>query len=223
MSQNDVRRHKRGRSNCSSRIATDPVWDPPEYPKHDGGLRMVCFHKVQGPEWLYSFKRWSLRIEGHFMDEPGEVSFFLNMGSGESPSAGKSGESKFFHAWSLANDGPPFKGERMNPAIFVGKCFIARVEDCTHNSKGRLKNEDEVYSRITELVKRIGPDAPPDPLNRESFNQESNNQRNQPNQPNQGGHRREPGRFPPSPGGVSQTQTRKPKGGAGSNPSPLRP
>jgi hypothetical protein len=136
------------------------------------------------------------------MDEPGEVSFFLNMGSGESPSAGKSGESKFFNAWSLANDGPPYRGQKMSPDIFLGKCFIALVEDCTRNSKGTPKSEDEVYSRITELVKRIGPDAPPDPLNRESFNQESNYQRNQHNQPNQGAIGKKRAKLPPSPGGV---------------------
>jgi hypothetical protein len=203
MSYENIQR-SRPRRNSNPRVPTAPVWSPREYPKHDPGLRMVCFYEIQGPEWLHSYQRWSLRVGGHFMDEPGDVSFFLNMGSGESPSAGKNGESKFYLAWTMANDGPPRRGQVMNPDIFLGKCFMARVEDSTHNSKGGRKNEDEVYSRITELFKRIGPDAPPDPLimNHESINHESINQRNQLNQPNQGGHSRKPGKVPPSPGGV---------------------
>jgi hypothetical protein len=72
----------------------------------------------------------------------------------------------------------------MDPKIFIGKCFIARIEDCTRDSKGRPKNGDERYSRITELITRIGPDAPPSPLilNQKSINRESVNQRNQHNQ-----------------------------------------
>jgi hypothetical protein len=176
-----------------------PVWEPREYPKHDPGIRMVRFHEVQGPDWLHSYQRWSLRLGGHFMDEAGEVSFFLNMGKGNGPSAGTNGESKYHRAWTIANDGPPRRGEEMHPNIFLGKCFLARVEDCTRNGKGEQKSAEEVYSRITELLKRIGPDAPPDPLitNHKSINQESINQRNQPNQANQGGHRWTTGKFPP--------------------------
>ena len=184
MSEENVRHSGNARKHSRTRIPRLPVWDPPDYPKHDGGQRMVCFHEIQGPEWLHSFQRWSVRLGGTFMDEAGEVSFFLNMGNGESPSAGRSGESKFFHAWTLANDGPPRRGQEMSPKIFLGKCFLARVEDCTHDSKGRQKCIDEVYSRITELIRRIGPDAPPAPLslNQKSINQESVNQRNQHNQ-----------------------------------------
>jgi hypothetical protein len=153
------------------------------------------------------------------MDEAGEVSFFLNMGNGESPSAGRSGESKFFHAWTLANDGPPRRGQEMSPKIFLGKCFLARVEDCTCDSKGRPKSTDDVYSRITELIRRIGPDAPSSPLllNQESINQESVNQRNQHNQHNQtikGAIGRNQS-ISASAGRGFTTQTTKPKGGVG--------
>lgn len=203
MRRTDVRKATNVRNGSGSRTPALPVWEPPEYPKHHGGQRMVCFHEVQGPEWLHSFKRWSLRLGGHFMDEPGDVSFFLNMGNSEFPSPGRSGESKFFQAWTLANDGPPRRGQQMDPDIFVGKCFIARVEDCTHDSKGRPKCTDEVYSRITELIRRIGPDAPPAPLslNQKSINQESVNQRNQRNQTIKGP-KGETRQFPPPPGGV---------------------
>lgn len=184
MSDRVLKHDRKPGTSSQKRVPALPIWEPPEYPRHEGGERMVCFHEVQGPQWLHSFRRWSIRLGGCFMDEAGEVSFFINMGDGESPSAGKSRQSKYYQAWILANDGPPGRGQVMDPRIFIGKCFIARVEDCTHDSNGRRKDNDDVYSRITGLIRRIGPDAPPSPLilNQKSKNQESVNQRNQHNQ-----------------------------------------
>ena len=43
----------------------------------------------------------------------------------------------------------------MNYEIFLGKCFWARIEDCSKDSEGRPKLEDEKYSRIVDLEELI--------------------------------------------------------------------
>jgi hypothetical protein len=131
------------------------VWEQDDYPRVDGGLRMVRAHKIQGPEWVRAFSRWSLRIEFHLMDERGTVSLFLNLGTDrERPTVGGR-KSRFYRFWTLANGGPPRKHEVMNYEIFLGKCFWARIEDCTKDSEGRPKLDGEKYSRIVDLEELI--------------------------------------------------------------------
>jgi hypothetical protein len=54
----------------------------------------------------------------------------------------------------MANGDTPRKGESMNWEVFMGKCFIANAEKSTKDSKGKVKEEAEVYSKITHFLKR---------------------------------------------------------------------
>ena len=131
------------------------VWERDDYPRVDCGRRMVRGHEIQGPEWVRAFSRWSLRIEFHMMDELGTVSLFVNLGSNrERPTVGGR-RSRFYRYWTLANGGPPRKHQCMNYDIFLGKCFWARIEDCSKDSEGRLKPDRERYSRIVDLEELI--------------------------------------------------------------------
>ena len=210
-----------------------PVWEGKEYAKHDRGERMVCAHEIQGPEWVTRFQRWSVRIGFHFMDEPGEVSCFLNLGNRkEAPYVGK--RSRYYEAWTLANGGPPNKGDSMSADIFLNKCFLALVEDSTlgadfgENRERNTKPAGEVYSHISELRELVYSPLHPPIRNQESINQESGNHAIK-QSTNQGCHRcghEDAGRILPSKSfsaaparprrGFTQN---KPKGGMDSIPS----
>ncbi len=137
------------------RVVTPPTWDREDYPRIDGGLRMVRAHKIQGPEWVIAYGRWSLRIEFHTMDEPGTVSLFLNLGTVRKNPKVPGRKSNFYRYWTLANGGPPKRGQTMHWDVFLDKCFWARVEDCKEDSQGHEKEEYDVYSRIVDLEKLI--------------------------------------------------------------------
>lgn len=155
-----------------------PVWQGQEYAKHERGERIVRVHEVQGPEWVRQFQRWSVRVGAHLMDERGEVSCFLNLGNRkEAPYVGR--RSRYYKAWSLANGGPPHKGEPMSADIFLDKCFLAVIEDSTlgaelgENHERKPKPAGEVYSIISELRELVYSPLHPPIKNQESINQES--------------------------------------------------
>ena len=133
-----------------------PVWDGKEYQRHEEGERLIQVRKIQGPEWVRSYSRWSIRLECCLTDEPGEVSYFMNMGNDrEGPRAGR--HSNYYKAWTLANGGPPRKGEAMDPKIFLDKFFRAQVTDCKKDSNDKDKPKGDVYSHITELRELVSP------------------------------------------------------------------
>lgn len=133
-----------------------PVWEGREYQRHDEGERLVLVCEIHGPEWVRRYSRWSIRIGCCLTDEAGEVSYFMNMGNHrDGPRVGR--QSNYYRAWTLANAGPPRKGEKMDPKIFLGKFFRARIEDCRRNSKDEDKLQGEVYSHITELMELVSP------------------------------------------------------------------
>ena len=133
-----------------------PVWQGQQYPKHDEGVRLVRVSEIQGPQWVFNFMRWSIRLGCSLTDEPGEASYFMNMGNKrEAPQVGR--QSKYYRAWTMANGGPPCKGQAMAPDVFLGKFLRVRIEDCRKDRDEREKPEGEVYSRITELLEIVIP------------------------------------------------------------------
>jgi hypothetical protein len=133
------------------------VWDGRDYQRLETGLREVYVAEVQGPEWVRSFRRWSLRIGCCTVDEPGEVSAFVNLGEGDRPSLGKGRQSRAYRLIVLALGGPPPRGQIDFKQILVGKHFLVRIDDCAFDSRNRQKSEGEIYSRIAEFVRLIGP------------------------------------------------------------------
>ena len=117
---------------------------------------MLRFHSIQGPQWITRYRRWAIRLEGHFVDEPGIVSFFMNMGDDpKQPRVGR--HSKYYKSWTLANGGPPRKGQAMDPSVFLDKFFLVRIEDCRKDGDDKEKPDGEVYSHITELLELVRP------------------------------------------------------------------
>ena len=129
------------------------VWRGPDYPLLESGTYVVRAVKVQGPEWVRSFCRWSLRIEFALTTEPGFISAFFNFGNDKT--AKRIGrQSRYFKAWTVANGELPKRGELMSPDAFLnGQFFEVLVEKCDRDSAGNAKPEAEVYSRVTKILR----------------------------------------------------------------------
>ncbi len=128
------------------------VWRGPDYPLLTPGKYQVRGVTIQGPVWVRSFHRWSLRIEFALTMEPGSVSAFYNFGDDkEAKRIGR--QSRYYKAWVVANGGHPYKGEVMTPDVFMdGQFFEVEVENCDKDSEGNPKPDAEVYSRITRII-----------------------------------------------------------------------
>lgn len=105
------------------------VWRGAEYPVLPAGRYTVAGVCVQGPMWVYAYRRWSLRVEFTLVDEPVRLSAFFNFGNDRSGC--KIGRlSRFYKAWVIANGEHPKHGERMTPNIFLeGQMFEVDVEE----------------------------------------------------------------------------------------------
>jgi hypothetical protein len=136
---------------------TSLVWKGPEYPILSPGIYTVGGIKTQGPEWVRSFHRWSLRVEFGLVAEPVSVSAFFNFGS--SPMAPKVGrQSRYYKAWVLANGGHPMKGQQMSPDVFLeGQFFEVEIADCNRDDEGKPKADAEVYSRVIRVIAATRP------------------------------------------------------------------
>jgi hypothetical protein len=152
------RRTARTRSSQSSANAlhaiAPPVWDKEPYAVTDDGPLLVRVVEVQGPEWVRKYQRWSIRLECKGVFEPVSLSLFLNMGGDKSGPGVPGRQSKYYRHWTMGNGGPPKKGQAMNWDVFLDKFFVAEVEKSSTDAKGKEKIEEEIYSRISEFVRR---------------------------------------------------------------------
>jgi hypothetical protein len=141
----------------SIKLSSGMIWRGPEYPLLSPGVYMVRGSKVQGPEYVRNFHRWSIRIEFALTAEPGSVSMFLNLG-GDKTGPQIKRQSRYFKAWVLANGEQPRRGQAMTADVFLeGQFFQVEVETCMLDSEGEIKPEAEWYSRITRIVSMAWP------------------------------------------------------------------
>ena len=129
------------------------TWDGVELPRvQPGNYDAVCIG-WQGPEWVRSFHRWSLRLEFRLLAEDVSVSAFFNLGANQQkPHIGR--RSRFFAAWCMANGEMPRRGQQMALEAFTepGLIYVVRVEDAIKDGKDALKPEALIYSRVTEIL-----------------------------------------------------------------------
>jgi len=151
-----------------------PVWNGADYVRVPEGRYQAVATRFQGPEWTFTFRRWSLLVEFELLCESKRVCAFYNFGENRTkPKITRRGN--YFKAWTLANGELPRKGQRPSPDVFLeGQIFTVEVRDSRRNEKQADKAEAEVYSKVTEIVSvdRRSLDSP----NHESFNQKSKNQ-----------------------------------------------
>jgi len=130
------------------------VWDGIEYQRIRSGRYAAVAVRIQGPEWVRRYRRWSLLIEFELLGDSKatRVCAFFNLGN--DPSGPKPGrQSRYFRAWSIANGEQPKSGRPMDPNIFRdGQVYTIEVEESRKDSEENDKPEVEVYSKVTKII-----------------------------------------------------------------------
>ena len=130
-----------------SNSAPLPVWNGAEYKRILPGRYSAVAVRVQGPEWVRQYSRWSLLVEFELLGESGAVRVcaFFNMGNDKKePKAGR--QSRFFRAWTIANGELPRKGHEMDLKVFLDGQVWAKLRwttvagTQTKNSSQRVKS-----------------------------------------------------------------------------------
>ena len=205
-----------------------PTWDGPEYVRVPPGRYDAVVTRCQGPEWVRRYRRWSLIVEFELLCESKRVCAFFNMGANpERPQAGP--QSRYFHAWSLANGERPRARQKLDPSVFLdGQTFKVEVTDCRENTEGQQKDDSLIYSRVASVVSAELPNHGKQPIRQSTQSPDSHNQeseimqsRNQ-ESTNQGG--RVGARSSPQPGAgnAHARQTRRAGAPAPAQADPMR-
>src|SRR5438067_1786822 len=82
-----------------SQSVSPPIWDKEQYPRISAGRHLVRVVGFQGPEWVRSFSRWSLRLECMVVDEGVSLSIFFNFAGTPAKMAIPGRQSKYHQSW----------------------------------------------------------------------------------------------------------------------------
>lgn len=101
------------------------------------------------------FRRWVFVaqfdiLDGSLINTLAQLSWYLNLGSGERPRAGR--RSRFWSEWVQANGGPPRRKDRMSPRVFEGRQATVIVTDTTKTHNSGTVNAEESYSVVRTVV-----------------------------------------------------------------------
>jgi hypothetical protein len=155
------------------------VWDKDSYAHVSPGRYSAVATRVQGPEWVTAFGRWSILVEFELLSESVPVCAFYNLGT--DPKQLYFGrKSKYVRDWTIANGEPPRRGDSLDPQVFLcGQVFELEVGDSLENpdQEQKRKTDDEAYSRVTKMISAVRPSL-------HSPNQEFKNQESRINQSN---------------------------------------
>jgi hypothetical protein len=100
------------------------------------------------------FKRWQCAVafdilNDSLLDRIAQLYWFLNLGDGEKPHAGRRG--KFWSAWCAANGSPPKRVDRLSANIFIRRHATVLVVDVLKNHEGIALTEPS-YSKVERVV-----------------------------------------------------------------------
>ena len=117
-----------------------------EYPRIPPG-EYAAYCAWTGKYYDPAFKRWTclLRFDvlrENLIDVVARVPMWLSLGNGQKPRASR--RSNYLKEWVGANNGPPTRGDRLSPRVFVDR--VARVE-VGDTSKGPLP-----YSVVKKIL-----------------------------------------------------------------------
>jgi hypothetical protein len=138
---------------AGARQTPDVSWDfipriePGDYPARS---RSAAVYRDK------QFKRWVCAIQfdvlsNSLMDVVGRLTWYLNLGKGEKPHAGRRGN--YWAAWVSANGGPPRRKDRLSPRIFEGRYASVKVGDTTKNHRQDRVGAEYAYSVIRSVVR----------------------------------------------------------------------
>lgn len=135
------------------------VWQGADLPRvAPGDYEAVCTG-WQGPEWLRTYHRWSIRLEFSLLSEGQSVSAFFNLDGSEKAPLPPGRRSRFYAVWCLANGEAPRRGQEMALGVFTeaGLLYLVRVADAVKDGKNEIKPDALVYSRVTEVLRVTRP------------------------------------------------------------------
>jgi hypothetical protein len=155
----------------TERKPKSPVWDGPNYAHVAPGRYSAIVTRIQGPEWCFQYRRWSLLVEFELLGEVESVRVCAFFNLGNDPAKLHAGrQSRYCKAWTIANGELPHRGQEMKPEVFMeGQIFEIEVDDSSTAPGEQKKTDAEVYSRVTALVSCIRPN----PIYESVKNQES--------------------------------------------------
>ena len=116
-----------------------------------GEYEGICFKTKKGPGYgdlprLYLF----FRIQG---GEYHGTELFMVCTHG---SRKFSPRTKYYLQWSLANGGPPVKGQRLSPKAFLNKLYLIQVRDTKRKHKGgRVMADFMQYSVVDTIIEPL--------------------------------------------------------------------
>lgn len=132
-----------------------PICESDPYPRYEPGeyeIRCTEAKFYRDPR----FRRLVCRLRCALVIDPErEVYWFLNLGTGPKPEAGRG--SKYWRAWVIANGILPKKRQVLSVRVFVGKIFLVRIGDVERRMDGSEHSEVEKYSVIQEIISRRWP------------------------------------------------------------------
>lgn len=92
------------------------------------------------------FKRWVLAVQFEIEETDTQVTWYLNLGTGERPKAGRRGN--FWQAWVAANGRPPRRNDRLSPRVFEKRWAIVLVEDTAKDFQQKAVSAENAYSVV---------------------------------------------------------------------------
>ena len=147
------------------------VWDKDQYSRVPPGRYSAVATRIQGPEWVRAFQRWSIMVEFALLSENLSVCAFYNLGN-ERGRLHFGRRSKYIHDWTIARGEAPSRGESLSPEVFLeGQVYELEIADSRKNAEDHEKSEPEIYSRVTAMISAARPSL--HSPNHESFNQKS--------------------------------------------------
>jgi hypothetical protein len=121
------------RTRGAARSSTDSTIEWPDYPRISPGVYLA--HCVWAGRYRDPvFRRWTCLLRFHVLDANGisvvaRIPMWFALGADEKPRA--SMRSSYLKSWVEANGGPPARGDRLSPQVFVHRIVRVEVGDTT--------------------------------------------------------------------------------------------
>lgn len=148
------RNHKPGPDPGNSALSDGPVCEEEPYPRYEPGVYEV---ECVGAKtyWHPLLRCWKCRLEFKFLGTGSSVFYFLHLGSGERPHAGRNSE--YMRVWIVAHGDKPRKRQTLTDRVFVKKLFEVQVEDTQRRYDGSEHAPAGKYSVVRRILRRTYP------------------------------------------------------------------
>jgi len=131
-----------------------PVCEADPYPRYPAGkyeAQCVSAQIYRDPH----FRAWKALLRFRTATTGELVCGFFHMGRGDEPKAGR--RSRYYRAWTIANNGPPRRRQTLSARVFKGKVFEVEIADVAQSFDQRAHPKSLVYSTVREILSKKWP------------------------------------------------------------------